>query len=209
MVETQTAADFLPARRSIPALQKAAHSCQGCSLYQRATQVVFGAGSPTAKLMLVGEAPGDEEDLQGQPFVGPAGKLLAEAMQAAGVERQDVYLTNAVKHFKWEPRGKRRLHGKPSSREISACRPWLEAEIGLIKPETIVCLGATAAQTLLGKSFRITKQRGEFLRSSWAKAVVATFHPSAILRAPDRDERHRMRELLTDDLRLAIESTRS
>jgi DNA polymerase len=155
MAETSSAADFLPARHSIPALQKAARSCQGCPLYARATQVVFGAGSPTARLMLVGEAPGDEEDLQGQPFVGPAGQLLADAMQDAGVERQDVYLTNAVKHFKWEPRGKRRLHGKPSSREISACRPWLEAEIETVKPDTIVCLGATAAQTLLGRSFAL------------------------------------------------------
>lgn len=207
MVETQSAADFLPTRHSIPALQEAAQSCQGCPLYARATQVVFGAGSATAKLMLVGEAPGDEEDLQGRPFVGPAGKLLAEAMEEAGVERQDVYVTNAVKHFKWEPRGKRRLHGKPSAREISACRPWLEAEIETIKPSAIVCLGATAAQTLLGKSFRITRQRGELLPSTWAKAIVATFHPSAILRAPDRNERHRMRQLLADDLRLAVEST--
>jgi DNA polymerase len=153
--------------------------------------------------MLVGEVPGDQEDLQGKPFVGPAGRLLDKALAAAGLDRKDLYMTNAVKHFKWEQRGKRRLHGRPSSREISACRPWLEAELAIVHPRTIVCLGATAAQTLLGQSFRLTRHFGESMRSPWADNIFATYHPSAILRAPDRDERERLTKLLVTHLKLA------
>jgi uracil-DNA glycosylase len=198
-----SAADFLPERRTISSLRKAAQECRGCALYQNATQTVFGAGPARARLLLIGEQPGDQEDLQGLPFVGPAGKLLAEALEAAAVDHDDVYVTNAVKHFKWTPRGKRRLHAKPSSREIAACRPWLEAEIEALGPRVIVCLGATAAQSLLGPSFRITRQRGEILASDWAPALVATYHPSAILRAPDPAEREALRSLFAGDLKLA------
>lgn len=202
----RSAADFLPARKTLPALTRAAHDCQGCDLYQRATQTVFGEGSAKARLILVGEQPGDQEDLQGRPFVGPAGRLLDEALTASGIDRTDVYLTNAVKHFKWTPRGKRRLHAKPGSREIAACRPWLSAEIEAIEPEVIVCLGATAAQALLGPAFRITKQRGELLESPLARWVLATYHPSAVLRAPDEERRHQMRDELFADLRVAAEA---
>src|SRR6185437_4598572 len=198
-----SAADFLPQRRTISSLRKAAQDCRGCALYQNATQTVFGEGVVRAGLLLICEQPGDQEDLQGRPFVGPAGKLLTEALEAAAIERDEVYVTNAVKHFKWTPRGKRRLHAKPSSREVAACRPWLEAEIEAIEPQVIVCLGATAAQSLLGPSFRITRQRGEILASDWAPALVATYHPSAILRAPDPVERDALRSLFADDLKLA------
>lgn len=153
--------------------------------------------------MLIGEVPGDQEDLQGKPFVGPAGRLLDEALESVGLQRRQVYLTNAVKHFKWEQRGKRRLHAKPSAREISACRPWLEAEIEAVQPRTIVCLGATAAQSLLGRTFRLTKHLGEVLSSDWAERIVATYHPSAILRAPTSEERHRMKQEFIEHLRLA------
>ncbi len=203
---SRSAADFLPARKTLTALTRAAHDCQGCDLYQRATQTVFGAGSAKARMILVGEQPGDQEDLQGKPFVGPAGRLLDEALRAAGIDRADVYLTNAVKHFKWTPRGKRRLHAKPGSREIAACRPWLSAEIEVIGPDVIVCLGATAAQSLLGPSFRITRQRGELLESPLAHWMLATYHPSAVLRAPDEDRRHRMRDELFADLSVAAKS---
>ncbi|MGH7194607.1 MAG: UdgX family uracil-DNA binding protein [Candidatus Saccharimonadales bacterium] len=202
----RSAADFLPARKTLAALTRAARDCQGCDLYQRATQTVFGAGSAKARMILVGEQPGDQEDLQGKPFVGPAGRLLDEALAAAGIARSDVYLTNAVKHFKWTPRGKRRLHAKPGSREITACRPWLSAEIDVIEPGLIVCLGATAAQSLLGRSFRITKQRGKLLASSLARRILATYHPSAVLRAPDEARRHQMRDELFADLRVAAEA---
>ena len=201
-----SAADFMPARRTLPDLRRAAKNCQGCELFRRAAQTVFGAGPSHAALMLIGEVPGDQEDLQGKPFVGPAGRLLDEALQAAGIARHEVYLTNAVKHFKWEARGTRRLHAKPSSREIAACRPWLDAEIEAIGPKTIVCLGATAAQTLLGKSFRLTKHLGELIESSASRRVMATYHPSAVLRAPTESERHRMRERLFHDLRTAVAS---
>lgn len=165
--------------------------------------MVFGAGPSSAALVLVGEVPGDQEDRQGQPFVGPAGKLLDDALAAAGIARQDVYLTNAVKHFKWEPRGKRRLHAKPKWREVTACRPWLESELRIIEPHVIVCLGATASQALLGRDFRITAQRGKKLASSWAPCVIATWHPSAVLRAPDEAARHKLRNELFRDLKLA------
>jgi DNA polymerase len=198
-----SAADFLPEKRSISSLRKAAQECRGCTLYQHATQTVFGAGAARARILLIGEQPGDQEDLQGRPFVGPAGKLLSEALEAAGIDRDEAYLTNAVKHFKWTPRGKRRLHAKPTSREIAACRPWLEAEIEAIGPQVIVCLGATAAQSLLGPSFRITRQRGQILASDWAPSLIATYHPSAILRAPDPATREELRSLFADDLKLA------
>jgi DNA polymerase len=187
---------------TLPALRSAARDCRGCPLFRNATQTVFGEGSPSAEVMLVGECPGDQEDLQGRPFVGPAGRLLDEALVAAGIPRDEVYVTNAVKHFKWEPRGKRRLHAKPSAREMAACRPWLEAEMDVIKPRAIVCLGATAAQALLGRAFRVTRQRGQLLPSDWGPKVLATYHPSAVLRSPHERDRHRMRQEMIDDLRV-------
>jgi uracil-DNA glycosylase family protein len=202
-VQASSAADFLPERLSLPQLRAAAANCQGCPLYQNATQTVFGEGRKAARLLLIGEQPGDQEDLQGRPFVGPAGNLLHEALEAAQIDEGDVYVTNAVKHFKWEPRGKRRLHAKPNSREIAACRPWLEAEIEVIEPRMIVCLGATAAQTILGKAYRLTKERGEVRSYLNRIPALATFHPSAILRAPDRDARHQMRQFLIEDLATA------
>ncbi len=198
-----SAADYLPEKRTIPALRKAARECHGCPLYMNATQTVFGEGDVHARILMAGEQPGDQEDLQGRPFVGPAGKLLAAALEEAGIERDEVYITNAVKHFKWTPQGKRRLHGKPSSREVAACRPWLAAEIEAIGPEAIVCLGATAAQSLLGPAFRITRERGQILASDWAPALVATYHPSAILRAPDHAQREEMHAQFVSDLKLA------
>jgi DNA polymerase len=197
-----SAADFLPQRRTISALRKAARECQGCPLYQNATQTVFGAGAMKADVLMAGEQPGDQEDLQGLPFVGPAGRLLDAAIEEAGIDRGEVYMTNAVKHFKWTPRGKKRLHAKPSSREITACRPWLTAEIDAVQPQIVVCLGATAAQSLLGSSFRITRQRGQLLDSEWAPAVMATYHPSAVLRAPEPAQREELRALLVRDLSL-------
>ena len=201
----RSAADFLPYVITLPALKSASKQCRGCDLYKRATQTVFGEGSAKAKLMLIGEVPGDQEDRQGKPFVGPAGRLLDEALSAAGIPKRSVYLTltNAVKHFKWEPRGKRRLHAKPSAREVSACRPWLEAEIEVIHPRTIVCLGATAAQTRLGRTFRLTRHLGRPMESSFGPRIFATYHPSAILRAPDHAERARMTKQLIHHLRLA------
>lgn len=196
-----SAADFLPASLSLIDLSQAARHCRGCDLYRRATQTVFGEGPSDARVILVGEQPGDEEDRKGAPFVGPAGRLLDEVLQEVGIDRDDVYVTNAVKHFKWEPRGSRRLHSKPSAREMTACRPWLEAELAAIKPEWLVCLGASAAQSLLGSSFRITKFRGQLIKNSFAPRLMATFHPSAILRAPDADARHQMRKDFTADLR--------
>ena len=200
-VPATSAEPFLPADRSLVALQEAALACRGCDLYERGTQTVFGEGRPEAILMLVGEQPGDQEDRQGRPFVGPAGQLLDRALQAAGIDRQAVYVTNAVKHFKWQPRGKRRIHQKPNAAEVSACRPWLQAEIASVRPRVIVCLGATAAQSLLGPSFRVTKQRGQPVPSPLAPSVVATIHPSAILRAPDDQTREVEMELFIRDLR--------
>jgi uracil-DNA glycosylase len=204
MPQKTSAADFLPHRLSLAALRRAAAQCKGCDLYLNATQTVFGEGPRSARLLLVGETPGDQEDLQGKPFVGPAGQLLDEAILEAGLSRDDVYVTNAVKHFRWEPRGKRRLHKKPSSRQIHACHPWLGAEIQVVKPQVIICLGATAAQSLLGAAFRISRQRGEFLVSAWSKWTLATHHPSAVLRAPDKNDRVRKRGELGDDLRIAV-----
>ncbi len=196
----QTAAAFLPPKVDLPSLRQAAGVCTACDLYRDATQAVFGEGPPQAQIVLVGEQPGDREDLEGHPFVGPAGVLLDEALQAAGVPREDVYITNVVKHFKFTLRGKRRLHQKPNAREISACRPWLEAELGVIKPKMLVCLGATAAQALLGRNFRITQQRGQIIASDWCSRTLATWHPAAILRMPDPARREEMNAQLVSDL---------
>jgi DNA polymerase len=196
-----SAADFLPKRKTLPALRAAVQECKGCDLWKRATQAVLGEGRVGAEVMLVGEQPGDQEDLQGRPFVGPAGKVLDKALEAAGIDRDDVYVTNAVKHFKWEPRGKRRIHKKPSGMEIAACRPWFEAEAEAVKPKIIVALGATAAQALLGRNFKVTKERGKLI-SSRPLPIMATVHPSSILRAPDSDTRHAEMALFIEDLRV-------
>jgi DNA polymerase len=187
-------------------LRAAAAACTGCPLWQTGSQTVFGEGSSSAKILLVGEQPGHEEDLSGRPFVGPAGKLLDRCLSEAGMDRDAVYVTNAVKHFKWEPRGKRRLHKKPGAREIAACRPWLESELAVIRPQVIVALGATAAQALLGKDFRVTQRRGEILSSPFAQRILATVHPSSILRAPDSETRRAETERFVDDLRTAAEA---
>jgi DNA polymerase len=193
----------IPANATLPGLAKASQNCQACDLWKRGTQTVFGEGSAGASLMLIGEQPGDQEDLQGKPFVGPAGKLLDTALERAGIAREQTYVTNAVKHFKWEPRGKRRIHKKPNTAEIAACRPWLEAEIAAVQPKIIVCLGATAAQSLLGRAFRVTQQRGHLLKSKLAPFIMATVHPSSILRAPDEETRHAEMQRFIDDLKKA------
>jgi uracil-DNA glycosylase len=195
-----TAAPLVPDPPSLPALREAARGCRACPLWERGTQTVFGAGPAQAEVMFVGEQPGDEEDLSGAPFVGPAGRLLDAALAEAGIVRRAVYVTNAVKHFKWEPRGKRRIHQKPSAGEVRACHPWLEAEIAAVRPRAIVCLGATAAQALLGRTFRVTAHRGELLSSALAPVVMATVHPSSILRAPDAETRRAERARFVDDL---------
>jgi DNA polymerase len=186
--QKSSAAEWLPSDKDLDSLRAAAPGCRGCELYSRATQVVFGDGPRDAKVVMVGEQPGDEEDRKGLPFVGPAGRLLNKAMDEAGLPRDKIYVTNAVKHFKWIERGKRRIHAKPTGIEISACKPWLEAELTAIEPELVVCLGATAAQALIGREFRITADRGKFFPHRWAKEIVATIHPSAILRLPERYE---------------------
>ena len=180
----------------------AAAACKACDLWKTGTQTVFGEGSQHARVMLIGEQPGDKEDLAGKPFVGPAGSILDKALEAAGIDRREVYVTNAVKHFKWEPRGKRRIHKKPNQLEILACRPWLEAEIGVTKPQVIVCLGATAAQSLLGKAFKVTQSRGQLLPHQLAPYIMATVHPSSILRAPDDEKRHEEMALFIADLKV-------
>lgn len=195
------AATLFPVHASLDELRKAAKDCRACDLWKLGTQTVFGEGPHTAKIILVGEQPGNDEDLQGRPFVGPAGRLLNAALEKAGIDRTTVYVTNAVKHFKWEPRGNRRIHKKPSATEIAACRPWLDAEIAAVRPEAIVCMGATAAQELLGKGFRVTQHRGEFLESSLAPHVMATVHPSSILRAPDDATREQEMKLFIGDLK--------
>jgi DNA polymerase len=197
-----SAAEFIPHTASLAVLREAVNNCRGCTIYCNATQGVFGEGPKDATVLFVGEQPGDQEDKAGKPFVGPAGAILNKAMDEAGIPRDEVYVTNAVKHFKWEPRGTRRLHSKPSAREVAACRPWLETEINLIQPELVVCLGATAAQSLLGPSFRITKQRGQMITDTkWAPAVTATYHPSALLRAPDEASREKAYAEFLDDLK--------
>jgi DNA polymerase len=194
--------ELIPPRPTLESVRRASKSCQACDLWLRGTQTVFGAGPRRARLMLVGEQPGDQEDLSGEPFVGPAGKLLDRALVEAGIERAAVYVTNVVKHFKWEPRGKRRIHKKPNAGEIAACRPWLDTEIRLVKPDAIVCLGATAAQALLGKAFKVTAHRGERVESDLAPFVMATVHPSSLLRAPDEETRRRETKRFVDDLRV-------
>lgn len=184
-----SAAEFLPSKRSLKALAEAAKGCQGCELYKDATQTVFGAGRAGARLMLVGEQPGDKEDREGEPFVGPAGRLLDKALEEAGIDRSETYVTNAVKHFKWRPKGKRRLHQTPRAGEIEACKPWLEAEVEAIKPEALLAMGATAGRALFGPKVKVTKDRGRPLESALAPVVAITIHPSAILRLRDHDER--------------------
>lgn len=196
----QTAAAFLPEKIDLDTLRQAVGGCTACDLHRGATQAVFGEGPPQARMVLVGEQPGDREDLEGRPFVGPAGELLNEALQAAGVSREDVYITNAVKHFKFVIRGQRRLHQKPAVREVTACRPWLEAELSVLQPQVLVCLGATAAQALLGRDFRIRRQRGQVVASRWCARALATWHPAAILRMPVLERRAEMRAQLIRDL---------
>ncbi len=193
--------NLLPDDLTLDGAREMAAGCKACDLYKRGTQTVFGEGPKRARVMLVGEQPGDAEDIAGHPFVGPAGKLLDRALEEAGIDRRIVYVTNVVKHFKWEPRGKRRIHSKPNAGEISACRPWLETEIALVKPRVLVCLGATAAQALLGESFKVSKQRGEFVDSSLAPLVTATVHPSSILRAQDDEARHEEMKRFVADLK--------
>ena len=196
-----SAADFFPERKSLKAFREAAADCKGCDLWERGTQTVYGEGARHAKILFAGEQPGNEEDLTGHPFVGPAGRLFNDALAQAGIDRRTTYVTNVVKHFKWEPRGKRRIHKKPNAGEITACRPWLEAEINLVRPDVIVCLGATAAQALLGSKFKVSKQRGQFIESTLAPYIMATVHPSSILRAPDDETRHVEKRRFIDDLK--------
>jgi uracil-DNA glycosylase family protein len=196
------AAEFLPASKSLRAARAAAADCRGCGLYRRATQTVFGEGAASAAVMLIGETPGDREDIVGRPFVGPAGQLLDRALDAAGVDRNTVYVTNVVKHFKWEPRGKRRLHKRPMPGEIGACLPWLRREMEVVQPKVIVCLGATAAQALLGRSFSVTRDRGRFVSSPLAPFMLATLHPSALLRIRESDARRAAFERFVADLAL-------
>jgi DNA polymerase len=201
MAAAPSAEPFLPERRSLAALRAAAQGCKGCHLFAGATQTVFGEGAAGARVILVGEQPGDREDLEGLPFVGPAGRELDQGLEVAGIDRGQVYVTNAVKHFKYEQRGKRRIHQKPNWTELAACRPWLDAEIELLSPAVIVCLGATAAQSLLGKDFRVTRRRGEPIASPpLADWIVATIHPSAILRQRDDASRHEERTAFHRDL---------
>ena len=204
-VEQQTAAPLVPERATIDRLQEAAAGCRACDLWRTGTQTVFGDGSRVARIVFVGEQPGDEEDVQGRPFVGPAGRLLDKALVEAGIDRRDVYVTNVVKHFKWEPRGKKRIHKKPNGREIRACRPWLDAEVRALDPGLIVCLGAAAAQALLGSKFLVSKRRGEFIETAGGATLFATVHPSSILRAPDSETRAVEYARFVADLRLLAE----
>lgn len=205
--ETNPALDLVAGGASLEDLRAAAESCRACELYREATQVVFGAGAPSAPLMLVGEQPGDVEDVEGEPFVGPAGTVLDEALVAAGISPDEVYVTNAVKHFRWKPRGKRRLHQSPATRHVRACLPWLEAELSQVQPKVIVCMGAIASQALLGKAFRVTKDHGKPMK--WGDhRVIATIHPSAVLRAAEPEERDRLRQLFVADLTVAVNLVR-
>lgn len=194
-----SAADYVPAGAGLTELREASSTCRGCALYERATQTVFGEGGPAA-LMVVGEQPGDAEDRAGTPFVGPAGRLLDHCLERSGIDRRDVYVTNAVKHFKWEQRGKRRLHKKPSAREVRACFPWLEAEIEAVKPEVVLCLGATAAQSILGPATRVGEMRGELVLGPFSTLVAVTIHPSAILRVREAQDREREEDRFVEDL---------
>jgi uracil-DNA glycosylase len=197
----ETAAALVPPRPTLASLRAAAATCKACDLWRRGTQTVFGEGGRRASILFAGEQPGNDEDLAGRPFVGPAGRLFDQALEEAGIDRAQAYVTNVVKHFKWEPRGKRRIHAKPDTLEILSCLPWLEAEIAVVKPRLVVCLGATAAQALLGKKFRVTQQRGQMLASPLAPHVIATVHPSSILRAPDDETRRVERGRFVEDLR--------
>ena len=201
-----TAAPLVPDRPTLKKLREAAAGCKACPLWKTGTQTVFGEGSPDAEIVFVGEQPGDEEDKTGRPFVGPAGRLLDTALEEAGIDRRLAYVTNVVKHFKWQPRGKRRIHQKPNAAEIAACRPWLDAELGLLKPKVLVCLGATAAQALLGRQFRVSKDRGVPVESDLAPVVMATVHPSSILRSDDREQEM---ALFVEDLRRVAEALRA
>jgi uracil-DNA glycosylase len=201
-----TAAPLVPDRPTLEKLRKSAAGCKACPLWETGTQTVFGEGSADAEVVFVGEQPGDEEDKTGRPFVGPAGRLLDQALDEAGIDRRLAYVTNVVKHFKWQPRGKRRIHQKPNAAEIAACRPWLEAELAVLKPKVLVCLGATAAQALLGRQFRVSKDRGVPVESDLAPVVMATVHPSSVLRSDDRDQEL---ALLVEDLRRVAKALRA
>ncbi|MDX6710993.1 MAG: uracil-DNA glycosylase [Blastocatellia bacterium] len=203
-VKQDTARDLIPEKPTLSSLRKAAADCKACDLWKRGTQTVFGEGSAHARILLIGEQPGNEEDLKGRPFVGPAGRLLDKAFAEVGIDRTEAYVTNVVKHFKWEPRGKLRIHKKPNSQEIEACRPWLEAEISVVQPQAIMLLGATAAQALLGRQFRVTKQRGVPIESPLARYVMATVHPSSILRAPDGETREAEYREFVNDLKKLV-----
>jgi uracil-DNA glycosylase family protein len=206
--ELKGAAEFVPARKTLSILSEAEQNCRGCSLYQYATQAVGGEGARSSRIVFVGEQPGNDEDRAGRPFVGPAGKLFDRALEEAGIERAAVYVTNAVKHFKFEERGKRRIHKKPTAAEAKACRPWLEAELAIIRPSILVCLGATAAQSVFGSSYRVTKERGQFVKHAWAPQATSTIHPSAILRAPD-ELRHVEYSRFVEDLKKVQTAARS
>jgi uracil-DNA glycosylase len=197
------AEEFLPEQMSLSSLEQAAEGCRGCDLWENATQTVFGEGAAKATMMLVGEQPGDREDVEGKPFVGPAGRVLDEGLEAAGIPRASVYVTNAVKHFRWVRRGKRRLHEKPNSQQVRACRPWLEAELKTVRPRLLVLMGATAAQSVLGPTFRVTQHRGQRLATTYGVPAVATVHPSSILRSPDDASRQEAMQAFIADLRSA------
>ena len=200
-IAIETAAPLIPPRPTLNKLREAAAECRACHLWKTGTQTVFGEGKQKSTVMFIGEQPGDREDLEGRPFVGPAGALLDKALDEAGIDRAEVYVTNVVKHFKWEPRGKRRIHKKPNAVEITACRPWLDAELRVIKPRAIICLGSTAAQAVIGPKFKVSVQRGTFIDSELAEFVTATVHPSSILRAPTDEARRSERARFVDDLR--------
>jgi uracil-DNA glycosylase family protein len=204
-----SAHEFIPSHPTLPKLRQAAQGCRACDLYKTGTQAVLGEGPRQATVFFIGEQPGDQEDLAGKPFVGPAGRVLDEALAEAGIPRAEIFVTNAVKHFKWEPRGKRRIHQKPTLGEVRACRPWLETELAIVKPRGIVCLGATAAQSMLGPQFRITRDHGRFFESELAGWILATIHPSAILRMPDREKKEEARAQFLADLRLVAERLRA
>jgi uracil-DNA glycosylase family protein len=207
--ENTSAGDFLPKTRSLQSLQQAAKSCKGCDLYPNATQTVFGEGPGHASVMLIGEQPGDVEDQKGEPFVGPAGRMLDRALEEALISRDEVYVTNAVKHFKWIWRGKRRLHQKPSIRQVMACRPWLEAEIEVVQPQILVCMGATAAQSVVGKPVLVMKERGKFIDSALGRLAFVTIHPSSILRQRERDEREQEYRRFASEMKLVKRKLKS
>jgi uracil-DNA glycosylase len=196
-----TAAVLIPQHASVKKLREIAAGCKACPLWKNGTQTVFGEGASHAKVVFVGEQPGFDEDLAGKPFIGPAGKVLDRGLEAAGINREEVYVTNVVKHFKWEPKGNQHIHKKPNASEVAACRPWLDAELEALKPAVVVCLGATAAQSLLGREFRVSRQRGQLVPSPLAPYVIATVHPSSILRAPDADTRHQQMNMFIEDLK--------